>query len=400
MSKKLLKISLRAEKAPLSPIRKFVPLLQKVRKRGIEVFGLHIGQPDLPTPPQILRKIKGFKEKVLVYTPSTGIPEIRMAWQKYYKDYGIDFDVAEIVVTIGGSEAILFAILAVCSPGEEILVFEPFYTNYNGYAAMAGVKLVPLTTFTKTGFHLPSKKSIEKKISKKTRAVLICNPNNPTGTVYSKKELKMIVDIAQKHKLFILSDEVYREFVYDGQKHYSIMDFPRAHSGAILLDSISKRFSACGARIGCLASKNKKVVEGVTKFAQARLSLPMIEQMAAISLLENSKKYTKKVAKEYKKRRDVAFAELQKIPGVKCLKPRGAFYVTAKLPVKNAEDFTKWLLGKFSYQGKTVMVAPAAGFYGTEGLGKDEIRIAFVLSSPKLKQAMKILKKGLEEYKG
>ena len=334
---------------------------------------------------------------------------MRKAWQKYYKDVGINLDTPEIIVTTGGSEAILFAFATVCNPGEEIIVFEPFYTNYNGYASVAGIKLVPLRTLAKTGFHLPEKKEIEKKINKKTRGILICNPNNPTGTVYKKEELKMIAKIAKRHNLFILSDEVYREFVYDGEKHYSMMDFPEIQDRVILLDSVSKRFSACGARIGCLASKNKKVIEGATKFAQARLSSPMVEQSAVIPLLKNSKKYTQKIVREYKRRRDTVFEALQKIPGIFCLKPKGAFYIIVKLPIKprsrdaslrgkDSDDFAKWLLTKFSFRGKTVMVASASGFYATKGLGKDEIRIAFVLSSKKLKEAMEIFKKGLEQY--
>jgi len=399
MAKKLLNISKRARTAQFSPIRKFVPLLQKVKKRGIKVFELHIGQPDLPTPKEILKRIKNFKGRTLTYTPSTGIPEVKAAWQKYYKDVGISFDISEIVVTTGGSEAIFFAFAIICNPGEEIIVFEPFYTNYNGFASMAGIKLVPLRTYAKAGFHLLGKKEIEKKISKKTRGILICNPSNPTGTVYKKEGLKMIVGLAQKYNLFILSDEVYREFVYDGEKHHSMMSFPDVRKRVILLDSISKRFSACGARIGCLASKNKRVIQAATKFAQARLSSPMIEQLAVIPLLENSKKYTKKIVAKYKKRRDIVFEALQKIPGVLCQKPKGAFYITVKLPVKDSDHFAKWLLTRFSWKGKTVMVAPAEGFYATKGLGKDEIRIAFVLSAQKLKEAMKVFKKGLEKYK-
>jgi aspartate aminotransferase len=398
MNRKILDISERAEETQFSPIRKFVPFLEKTKKKGIEVFELHIGQPDLETPKEILKEIKNFKGKILTYTNSVGIPEIRTAWQKYYKDSGINFDISEIIVTTGGSEAILFAFATICNPGEEIIVFEPFYTNYNGYASIAGVKLVPLRTFAKTGFHLPEKKEIEKKINKKTRGILICNPNNPTGTVYKKEELKKISQIAKRHNLFILSDEVYREFVYDSEKHYSMMDFPEIQDQVILLDSVSKRFSACGARIGCLASKNKKVIEGATKFAQARLSVPMVEQMAVIPLLKNPKKYTKKIAQEYKRRRNMVFDVLQKIPGVFCLKPKGAFYITVKLPIKNSDHFSQWLLTKFSFRGKTVMVAPASGFYATKGLGKDEIRIAFVLSSKKLKEAMKVFQKGLEKY--
>ena len=409
MNRKILDISKRAEEAQFSPIRKFVPFLEKAKKRGVEVFELHIGQPDLETPKEILREIKNFKGKILSYTNSIGIEEVRKAWQKYYKDVGINLDTSEIIVTTGGSEAIFFAFATICNPGQEIIVFEPFYTNYNGYASIAGIKLVPVRTFAKNGFHLPSQKEIEKKINKKTRGILICNPNNPTGTVYKKEELKMIAKIAKRHNLFILSDEVYREFVYDGEKHYSMMDFPEIQDRVILLDSVSKRFSACGARIGCLASKNKKVIEGATKFAQARLSSPMVEQSAVIPLLKNSKKYTQKIVREYKRRRDTVFEALQKIPGIFCLKPKGAFYIIVKLPIKprsrdaslrgkDSDDFAKWLLTKFSFRGKTVMVASASGFYATKGLGKDEIRIAFVLSSKKLKEAMEIFKKGLEQY--
>jgi len=409
MNRKILDISKRAEEAQFSPIRKFVPFLEKAKKRGVEVFELHIGQPDLETPKEILREIKNFKGKILSYTNSIGIEEVRKAWQKYYKDVGINLDTSEIIVTTGGSEAIFFAFATICNPGQEIIVFEPFYTNYNGYASIAGIKLVPVRTFAKNGFHLPSQKEIEKKINKKTRGILICNPNNPTGTVYKKEELKMLAEIAKKRDLFILSDEVYREFVYDGEKHYSMMDFPEIQDRVILLDSISKRFSACGARIGCLASKNKKVIEGATKFAQARLSSPMVEQSAVIPLLKNSKKYTQKIVREYKRRRDTVFEALQKIPGIFCLKPKGAFYIIVKLPIKprsrdaslrgkDSDDFAKWLLTKFSFRGKTVMVAPASGFYATKGLGKDEIRIAFVLCSPKLKEAMEVFKKGLEQY--
>ena len=398
MVKKILTISKRAKETQFSPIRKFVPLLEEVKKRGIDVLELHIGQPDLITPDEILKRIRNFNDKILSYTPSPGILETRHAWQKYYKSVGINFDVSDIIVTIGGSEAIFFAFATICSPGEEIIVFEPFYTNYNGYASMTGIRLIPLRTFAETGFHFPNKRTIENKINKKTRGILICNPNNPTGTVYKKKELIMIAAIAEKHNLFILSDETYREFVYDGEKHYSMMDFPNIRDRVVLLDSISKRFNACGSRIGCLASKNKEIIESATKFAQARLSAPTIEQIAAVPLLENSKQYTKKIAGEYKKRRNVVFEAIQKIPNIVCLKPKGAFYIIIKLPVRNSEHFTNWLLAEFSLRGKAIMVAPAAGFYATKNLGKDEIRIAFVLSCQKLREAMEILKKGLEKY--
>lgn len=396
--KKIPTISKRAKETQFSPIRKFVPLLEEVKKRGIKVFELHIGQPDLVTPDEILKRIKSFNGKILDYTPSPGILETRFAWQKYYKSVGINFDFSEIIVTIGGSEAIFFAFATICSPGEEIIVFEPFYTNYNGYASMAGIRLIPLKTIAETGFHLPNKETIESKISKKTRGIIICNPNNPTGTVYKKEELMMVAKIAKKYNLFILSDETYREFVYDMEKHYSMMDFSDIRDRVVLLDSISKRFNACGSRIGCLASKNKEIIEGATKFAQARLSSPTIEQLAAIPLLENSKQYTKKNAGEYKKRRNAVFEAIQKIPNIVCLKPKGAFYMIVKLPIRDSDHFAKWLLSEFSWEGKTVMVAPAAGFYATKNLGRDEIRIAFVLSSSELKEAMKVFKKGLEAY--
>lgn len=398
MTKKFLNISKRADEAQFSPIRKFVPFLEETKKRGIKVFELHIGQPDLETPKEILRVIRNFKGKILPYTNSLGIPEVRLAWQKYYKDFDIDFDISEILITAGGSEAILFAFATICSPGEEIIVFEPFYTNYNGYASLAGIKLVPVKTLAETGFHLPERKEIENKIGKKARGILICNPNNPTGTVYKKEELKMIAKIAKARNLFILSDETYREFVYDGEKHYSMMDFPEVRDRVILLDSVSKRFNACGTRIGCISSKNKKVIEGATKFAQARLSVAILEQLAVIPMLKNSEKYTQKIAAEYRKRRDTVFSAVKKIPDVFCSKPKGAFYITVKLPIGDSDDFAKWLLTKFSFEGKTVMVAPASGFYATRGLGRDEIRIAFVLSSPKLKEAMEVFKIGLEKY--
>ncbi len=399
MTRKIPKISKRAQKTPFSPIRKFVPILEKVKKRGIKVYEIHIGQPDLLTPRGILDQIRRFREKRLVYTSSLGMLELREAWQRYYRDLGINFDLSEILATIGGSEAIFFAFSTVCNPGDEMIVFEPFYTTYNSYAAITNVKLVPITTLFESGFHLPKEKEIEKRISKKTKAILICNPNNPTGTIYTKKELEMVVNIAERHNLFIISDETYREFVYDGLKHYSIMNFKKAQNRAILLDSVSKRFSACGARIGCLASKNKDIVISAIKLAQARLSLPMVEQIALIPALRNQRKYIKNLVLEYKKRRDAVFEELSKIPDIKCLKPKGAFYLIAKLPIKDSDDFTEWLLTEFSFKGETVMVSPASGFYATKRLGKDEIRIAFVLSCEKLKKAIRLLGIALEKYR-
>ncbi len=294
MIKKSLNISKRAEETQFSPIRKFVPLLEEVQRKGIKVFELHIGQPDLPTPKEILKKVRSFNGKILAYTPSPGIFEVRLAWQKYYKRVGINIDVSEIIVTTGGSEAILFAFAAICSPGQEIIVFEPFYTNYNGYASILGIKLTPLKTFAEAGFHLPGQEIIESKINEKTRGILICNPNNPTGAVYNKKELKMVARIAKKRNLVVLSDETYREFVYDGEKHCSMMNFPDIKDRVVLLDSISKRFNACGARIGCLASKNKEIIEAATKCSQARRSAPTREQLSSIPRFENSLKYVNK----------------------------------------------------------------------------------------------------------
>ena len=400
MVKNILKISSRAEGAQFSPIRKFVPLLEKVKKKGIKVFELHIGQPDLETPKEILNNIRNFRQKILAYTPSDGIPELKIAWQKYFQNIGINFKTSEIVATIGGSEAILFAFTTVCQPGEEIIVFEPFYTNYNGYASIAGIKLKSLQTFAERGFHLPPQKEIEKKISSKTKGIIICNPNNPTGTVYYWKELKMIASLAKKYNLFVLADETYREFVYDGEKHYSMMSFPEIYQHVILLDSVSKRFSACGVRIGVLASKNEKVIESATKFAQARLSLPAVEQLAVIPILKNPKNYLKKIVLEYKKRRDIVFAEIKKIPEAIVVQPKGAFYLMVKIPwLKDSDYFAKWLLTQFSYQKKTVLIAPGSGFYTSKNLGKDEFRIAFVLDQSKLKEAIKILKIGIEKFK-
>lgn len=393
-----MKISKRASSAQSSPIRKFVPLFEKTKKQGVEVFELHIGQPDIATPKEILSAIKKFDKTIIPYTPSNGIPEAIDAWQTYFKNYKMNFDSTEIIVTAGGSEAILFAMAAVADYGDEILVFEPFYTNYNGYASIANIKLKPITLKAENGFHLPSKKEIEKHISKKTKAILICNPNNPTGTVYSKKEIQILVEIAIKHDLFILSDEVYREFVYDDAKFVSPFDFAKARNRIVIMDSISKRFNACGVRIGCVASKNKEVMQAILKFAQARLSVPLVEQLASVEMLRNSKKYTSKVMREYKKRRDVAFTELTKIKNAFCVKPQGAFYMTIKLPIEDSDDFARWLLEKFRYKNQTVMVAPASGFYSTKGFGKNEIRVAFVLDSSRLKKAMQILGIALEEY--
>ncbi|MFA5051071.1 MAG: pyridoxal phosphate-dependent aminotransferase [Patescibacteria group bacterium] len=393
------KISKRAQIIPYSPMRKFLPYAEAAKRKGIKIYHLNIGQPDLEMPSLVYQEIRNFKEKILPYGRSQGEIEFIQAWQKYFKNYQINFSQDEIIITAGGSEAIIFAMTAVCDPGEEIIVFEPLYANYNGFACLADVKLKPISCSVKNGFRLPKKQEIEKKISPKTKAILICNPNNPTGTVYTKTEIQMLVDLAKKHHLFILSDEVYREFIYTNQKHQSIAYFPKIKNQAILLDSVSKRFNACGARIGCLCSKNKEINEAVLKFTQARLSPPYLEQKFLLPILNNSKFYLKKVVNEYKKRREVIIEVLSEIPGVEFKEPEGAFYIIAKLPVDDADKFAKWLLTDFNYQRKTIMIAPGSGFYATEGLGKKEIRIAWILNRKDLAAAMDILKRGLEEYR-
>ena len=394
----MLKISKRAQFIPASPMRKFIPYAERAKKKGIEIYHLNIGQPDLEIPSQVYKSIRNFKEKILPYGRSEGEIEFIKAWQKYFENYGINFSEDEIVITTGGSEAIIFAMITVCNPGEEIIVFEPFYANYNGFAALADIKLKPVTCQRDNNFRLPEKSEIEKKITKKTKAILICNPNNPTGTVYTKKEIQRLIDLALKHNLFILSDEVYREFVYTDQKHQSIAYFPKIKKQAILLDSLSKRFNVCGARVGCLASKNKKIIEAAIKLSQARLSPPYLEEKILLSILRKPKFYLKRLVSEYRKRRKVVVQALSRIPGAKFIEPQGAFYIIVELPINDSEKFAKWLLEKYNYKGKTVMIAPATGFYATPNLGKKEIRIAWILKKEDLAKALDILRRGIEDY--
>lgn len=394
----MLKISKRAQFIPASPMRKFIPYAERAKKKGIEIYHLNIGQPDLEIPSQVYKSIRNFKEKILPYGRSEGEIEFIKAWQKYFENYGINFSEDEIVITTGGSEAIIFAMITVCNPGEEIIVFEPFYANYNGFAALADIKLKPVTCQRDNNFRLPEKSEIEKKITKKTKAILICNPNNPTGTVYTKKEIQRLIDLALKHNLFILSDEVYREFVYTDQKHQSIAYFPKIKKQAILLDSLSKRFNVCGARVGCLASKNKKIIEAAIKLSQARLSPPYLEEKILLSILKKPKFYLKRLVNEYRKRRKVVVQALSRIPGAKFIEPQGAFYIIVELPINDSEKFAKWLLEKYNYKGKTVMIAPATGFYATPNLGKKEIRIAWILKKEDLAKALDILRRGIEDY--
>ncbi len=393
-----MQISKRAIEIQASPIRKLMPYANAAHKKGIKVYHLNIGQPDIETPKVMMDVFHNFEEKVLSYGPSQGLDIYRKGLVHYYAKHNIPLEENEIIVTTAGSEAIVFAMLVVCNEGDEIIVPEPFYTNYNGFSTMAGINLNPLTTFAEDGFVLPADEKIETVINSKTKAIMICNPGNPTGTVYSKEEIFRLAAIARKYNLFIIADEVYREFVYDGFSHTSIMHVPEFEQHAILVDSISKRYSACGARIGCIISKNKTVMDAVLKFAQARLCPPTIDQLAANACAYLEDEYIQEIQKEYQKRRDIVYAELQQIPGLICRKPHGAFYIIAKIPVKNTEDFIIWMLSEFQIDNETVMTAPCEGFYATPGLGRDELRIAYILHEDDLRKAMHIFRTGLEKY--
>jgi aspartate aminotransferase len=394
----MMKISDRAKNMQASPIRKLIPFATAARKKGVNVFPLNIGQPDIATPEPIRNAIRNFDQEVLAYSPSQGEDFLVEAFSGYYKQNNIDLNPEEIIVTTGGSEAIFFALLSICDPGDEVIVFEPFYTNYNGMAYETGVNLKAMTTYAEDGFQLPSVEEIEKAITPKTKALLICNPNNPTGTVYPKKKLEDLAYIAKKHNVYIISDEVYREFTYDGLEHTSILQIEGMQEYAILLDSISKRYSACGARIGVVASKNKTVMEACMKFAQARLSSPTVEQWGARAGLLMDPSYFKPILEEYQRRRDCVMAGLKKVPGLVCKTPTGAFYVIAKLPIKNAERFAQWLLTDFNHEGSSVLVAPAAGFYATPNSGQNEIRISYVLEVEKLEKAMDALAEAIKQF--
>ncbi|PIP12935.1 MAG: aspartate aminotransferase [bacterium (Candidatus Stahlbacteria) CG23_combo_of_CG06-09_8_20_14_all_34_7] len=393
-----MKISKRVSAMQESPIRKLLAYSDDAKSRGIKVYHLNIGQPDIPTPTSIYDAIKNYSEHVLAYGPSQGLKVARETVSDYLNSMKYNIDSKDVFITTGGSEAIIFAMMVIADTNEEIIIPEPFYTNYNGFASMAGVKIVPLTTKVENGFHLPEEKEFEKVITSKTRAILVCSPNNPTGTIFSKKEMETVVKIAKKHNLYILSDEVYREFVFDGKKHTSILEIEEAREISIMLDSISKRFSACGARIGYLVSKNPEIMKGVMKLGQARLCPPTIEQIGMIEGYKHMSMFMSKMIAEYQERRDVVYENLKKVKGIFTRKPEGAFYVVVKLPVDDADNFAKWMLTDFQVNGKTVMVAPANGFYATEGMGKDEIRIAYVLNKFDLKDAISILSKGIEDY--
>ncbi len=384
---------------PESPIRKLVPYAEAAHKEGKNVYYLNIGQPDIKTPKIALDAVKASNIDILAYSRSEGSETYRIKIAEYYKRNNINVTHNDIIVTTGGSEALLFAFGSIMDEDDEIIIPEPFYANYNGFSTASGVNVVPVISKIEDNFALPPIEEFEKLITPKTKAILICNPGNPTGYLYSKEEIKQLAAIVLKHDLFLIADEVYREFVYDGIEHYSILQEPGLEEHAIVIDSVSKRYSMCGARIGYLVSKNKDLIKTSLKFAQARLSPPTLAQIASEAALDTPQSYFDDVKEEYVKRRNILIEELEKIEGVKVAKPNGAFYCIAELPVKNSDDFAKWLLESFDYNNDTVMVAPAAGFYSTPGVGLNQIRIAYVLNEESLRTSVKILKEALKVYK-
>ena len=383
---------------PASPIRRLMPLADEAKRRGVHVYHLNIGQPDLETPVAMRERLAQLHEKVYAYTPSAGTPEFLASLQTYYRRLGVSLSIDEILATTGGSEAILFAMLACANEGEEALVVEPYYTNYNAFATMAGVRLVPLPSRVEDGFHLPPIEVWEKARTERTRVVLLCNPNNPTGTVYTREELESVARFCRKHGLFLVADEVYREFVYDGRESVSALQLSGFEEQVIVVDSLSKRYSACGIRLGCFATRNREVYSAALRMAQGRLSPPGLAQFVAVGAQDLPPEYTEGVVAEYRKRRDVLYDGLRKIRGVFLTRPEGAFYFVARLPVVDADDFARWLLADFEFQRATVMVAPASGFYATPGLGADQVRIAYVLNEKDLRAAVSVLEEALKIY--
>ncbi|MBE0675989.1 MAG: pyridoxal phosphate-dependent aminotransferase, partial [Bacteroidales bacterium] len=379
-------ISEKGKAMPASPIRKLVPFAEEAKRKGRKVYHLNIGQPDIPTPEVAMNALRNINIKVIEYSHSAGNESYRRKLAEYYRGIGVDVDHTQMIVTAGGSEAVLFALMTCLNPGDEVITPEPFYANYNGFATTAGVKVVPVTSYIRDDFALPPIEDIEKKITPKTKGIIICNPNNPTGYLYSREELYKLRDIVKKHDLFLFSDEVYREFCYDGEKHFSAMQLEGIEQNVILLDSVSKRYSECGVRIGVLISRNCEVIGAAMKFAQARLSPPGLGQIVAEASLETPAEYFRGVYDEYIARRDFMVEALNKMPGVYCPKPKGAFYTVVKLPVDDSDRFSQWLLEEFEYQNQTVMLAPATGFYSTPGSGKNEVRIAYVLKIEDLKK--------------
>lgn len=393
-------VSDKALQMPASPIRKLVPFADAAKKRGTKIYHLNIGQPDIETPKSFLDAVKTADIKVLEYSHSAGNESYRKKLSGYYAEYGIQVDASEIIITCGGSEAIEIAMMTCFNPGDEIIIPEPFYANYNGFSKAADVVVKPIRSSIESGFALPPISDFEKLITPKTRGIMICNPGNPTGYLYSKAELEALRDLVKKYDLFLLSDEVYREFCYDGKEYVSVMHLSGIENNVVLLDSISKRYSACGARIGAMISKNKDVMSAALKFAQARLSPPSYGQIGAEAALETPKSYFDGVIREYIARRDYVIESLNKMQGVFCPKPSGAFYCIARLPIDNADTFCQWLLESFAHQGQTVMLAPATGFYSTPGAGLNEVRIAYILKIEDLKGAMLCLEEALKVYPG
>nr|WP_321222171.1 pyridoxal phosphate-dependent aminotransferase [uncultured Psychroserpens sp.] len=393
------KISKKGVSMPESPIRKLVPFAENAYKQGKTVYHLNIGQPDIKTPQIALDAVKVHSLDILAYTRSEGSEGYRTKIANYYAKNDIHVNHDDIIVTTGGSEALLFAFGSVMDIDDEVIIPEPFYANYNGFSTASGVKVVPVISKIENNFALPPIEEFEKLITPKTKAILICNPGNPTGYLYSEEEIKKLANIVKKHDLFLIADEVYREFAYDGATHYSILQEEGLEDYAIIIDSVSKRYSMCGARIGCLVSKNKEVIKTALKFAQARLSPPTLAQIASEAALETPQSYFDDVIEEYVERRNVLIEELNKIDGVQVANPKGAFYCIAQLPIKNSDAFAQWLLESFDINGETVMVAPAAGFYSTPGVGLNQIRIAYVLNTDSLKKAVNIIKEALKVYK-
>jgi aspartate aminotransferase len=385
---------------PESPIRKLVPFADVAKKKGVYVHHLNIGQPDIETPEVALNAIHNYGNKVIAYSHSAGVFSLREKLVEYYETVNINVTADEIIVGAGASEALLFAFQSIMDPGDEVIIPEPFYANYNGFATNAGIKIVPIFSSIETGFALPPIEEFEKNITSKTKAILVCNPNNPTGYLYSKEELEILRDIAKKHDLYLIADEVYREFTYDGKQHFSCMHLKGIENNVILIDSVSKRYSACGVRIGWLISKNKELMATAMKFAQARLSPPSLGQVAAEAAIDTPDEYFDRVMDEYIARRNTIVKGINNIKDAYCPNPEGAFYVVAKLPIDDSDRFCRWLLEDFSYENQTVMMAPASGFYSTPGMGKDEVRISYVLNVDDLNKSVKVLDEALKVYPG
>jgi aspartate aminotransferase len=393
-------ISKKAQDMPASPIRKLVPFSDAAKKRGIKVYHLNIGQPDIATPDVAINAIRNFSQKVVEYSHSAGILSYRQKLVTYYADNNIHITTDDIIVTSGGSEAILIALSTIMDPEDELIVPEPFYANYNGFSVNCGVKNVPIPSKIDTGFALPAIEDFEKVITPKTKAILVCNPNNPTGYLYSKEEVETLGKLAKKHDLYLLADEVYREFIYGNVRHFSVMELEGLEDNCILVDSVSKRYSACGFRIGAMISKNKQVMSAAMKFAQARLSPPTFGQVASEAAIDTPKSYFAEVKNEYLARRNVVVEAINKMEGAFCPNPKGAFYVVARLPIDDSDKFCQWLLEDFSTNNETVMLAPATGFYSTPGMGKNEVRISYVLNVDDMKRSMEILEAALKVYPG